>query len=231
MEMGVYVLVFGIFLGIKTTVIPYPLHVYSGIIVWIFFQNSAVRGSSSLVGNRALMDKVYFPRLIMPLVQIGANALDMLMAALLVLALIAYYWLVGPLVFGREAFVPDPGWAVLLFPVFVLMLMAFVVGFSLLMAVWQLHSADIGLMLPVLLRLGMYMTPVLYPLSRVPTDYQSIYLLNPMAVILEGLRWTMFGTAAPPMGYVLWAAGASTALLVWGLWAFRQTERTIVDVL
>lgn len=231
MEMATYVLIFGLVLGLKSSTIPYPMHVYSGVVVWIFFQSSGVRASSSLTGARALLDKVFFPRLIVPLVQIGANALDLLIASGLIIGLIAYYWFLGPLIFGTPAFVPSPRWAVLIFPLFFVMLLTITTGFSLLMAAWQVYSADVGMIVPVLLRLGMYFTPVIYPLSRVPEAYRDVYLLNPMAVILEGLRWTVFGTASPPALYILWAGAVSLGLLIWGLWAFRKTERTIVDIL
>jgi lipopolysaccharide transport system permease protein len=210
---------------------PYPLFLYSGLIVWIFVQNSITRAASSLASSRGLMDKIYFPRAIIPLVQIGANALDLLMAGLVILLLVFYYAFIGPALFNTEAYVPRPGYAILLLPAFLLLLALFVVAVALLMAVWQVYSTDVGLVLPVALRLGMYLSPVVYPVERVPAAILPYYFLNPVAVILESFRWTLFGSSPPPLPHVLWTVGLTLILLVVGLATFRRVERSMVDIL
>ena len=231
LEMLVYALVFGVLFGVRTAEMPYPLYLYSGLILWIFLMSSVVRAGSSLASSRGLMDKIYFPRMIVPLIQIGANALDFVMAALVIGLLVFYYAVISPFAFGSERFLPDPGWAILLLPVFVALLLAFVVATSLLVAVWQVFSADVGLVLPVVLRLMMYLSPVVYSVDHVPAQFRSYYELNPVCILLQGFRWTLLGGPPPRLLPTLLAIGLILALVAIALLAFRRVERSMVDIL
>lgn len=230
-EMLVYALVFGVLFGIRTAEMPYPLFLYSGIILWIFLMSSVVRAGSSLAASRGLMDKIYFPRMIVPLVHVSANALDFCMAALVIGLLVIYYAVAGPIVFGTAPFVPRPGWAILLLPAFVALLLAFVVAISLLIAVWQVYSSDVALALPVVLRLMMYLSPVVYGIDRIPAQFRPYYEMNPISVMLHGFRWSLLGGTPPPLPQTLFAVALTVILLVMALLTFRRVERTMVDVL
>lgn len=229
MEMGVYALIFGVFLGVKSAHMPFPLYLYSGVIVWIFLQNSLTRGAASLAGSRPLMDKIFFPRMIVPMIQVGANALDLCVAGLVIVLLVVWYALLHPIFWGGDPFIPSPGWALLAFPVFVLFLLAFVTASSLLMAVWQVYASDVGLILPVALRMLMYMSPVLYPATRIPEWLLPYFYLNPMAVLLDGIRWSLFGSPPPPMPQTIAAGIEVILMLLIAVLVFRRTERNMID--
>lgn len=218
LEMCTYVIIFGYVLGVRSTHIPYPLHIYSGLVVWIMFTSVVSTSSTSLASNRHLMSKVYFPRLIVPLVTMGLALLDLLVAGSLLLVLMVLY---------RVA----PGLPILALPVFVLLLTLFTLGVGLNVAAYSVDTADIGIALPVMLRIFMYASPITYPSDLVPEQFRALYLLNPFATLLEGLRWSLFGTPLPGYQHLALAALLTALLLHTGLLRFRNTERRLVDFL
>jgi lipopolysaccharide transport system permease protein len=218
MEMLTYVVIFGYVLGVRSTHLPYPLHIYSGLVVWILFSGVVSASTTSLASNRHLMSKVYFPRLIVPLVTLGLAVMDFLVAGSLLLLMMVVYGVL-------------PAVQVLMLPLFLLLLVALTFGVGLIVAATSVDTADIGIALPVALRILMYASPVTYPLELVPTAFRSFYLANPLAAILEGVRWSLFGTPWPGTWPLLAATGGAFAVLLFGLSRFRATERRLVDFL
>ncbi len=216
-------IVFSVFLGFFVRVpsggIPYPLFVYSGLLIWQLFAKSLTLATESIKENEPIISRVYFPRIILPLSVMFGGVMDFLVAVIVLLPLMAFYGIF-------------PSWPVFVAPVFVglAVLAAFAVGLwlSILGALYR----DIRLVLPVLLQAWMFMTPVVYPTSLVPERWQAMYSLNPMVGAVEGLRWSLIDGARQPNLTVM---GISTVvlvlLLVGGIYYFRRTEGNLVDVM
>ena len=216
-------IVFSVFLGffirVPTGGIPYPLFVYSGLLIWQLFAKSLTLATESIKENEPIISRVYFPRIILPLSVMFGGVMDFLVAVIVLLPLMAFYAIF-------------PSWPVFVAPVFVglAVLAAFAVGLwlSVLGALYR----DIRLVLPVLVQAWMFMTPVVYPTSLVPERWQALYSLNPMVGVVEGLRWSLIDGAPQPDLAVM---GISTVvlvlLLVGGIYYFRRTEGNLVDVM
>jgi lipopolysaccharide transport system permease protein len=218
LEMLTYLLVFGYIIGLRTADIPYPLHIYSGLVAWLFFSGCVIAAAGSLAANRGLMSKVYFPRLIVPLVSVGAGIVDVLVAGTLVVLLAVAYRV-------------NPGASVLALPLFLLLLVMFTLGVGLLLGSASVERPDFLLAAPVVLRAGMYLSPIAYPVSLVPERYRELYLLNPFAVILEGLRASIAGIPFPSAASLLYVTTLTLLLFLLGLWRFRRTEQRMIDYL
>lgn len=213
---AIFTTVFVVFVRIPAQPESYPLFAFAGLAVWQYFNRVVVEGSNSLVANSALIGKVSFPRLIIPLVVPLAAAVDSMIAiaALVVVALfmgahVSALVVLAPLVIG---FVGLFGYSIALWA-------------APLNAVYR----DVGLALPLAMQVAMYLSPVVYPSSLVPEKIRWLYQLNPVAVMVETMRFVVLGSEAPSS-----AAIASTivllALLFWGgARLFRRMEGTLVD--
>lgn len=218
LEMLTYLLVFGYIIGLRTAAIPYPLHIYSGLVAWLFFSGCVIAAAGSLAANRGLMSKVFFPRLIVPLVSMGTGIVDLMVAGSLVVVLAAVYRV-------------NPGWSILALPAFLLLLVAFTLGVGLLLGAASVDRPDLLLAAPVVLRVWMYLSPIAYPVSLVPERYRELYLLNPFTIIVEGLRASIAGVPFPPAGALAYVSALTVVLFLLGLWRFRLTEQRMIDYL
>jgi lipopolysaccharide transport system permease protein len=214
----VYVGVFGYMLGVKTDPIPFPLFVFLGISLYLFFSGTVSDTASSLVNNAGIMSKVYYPRLIVPLTSLFVNVMDLLASFVVIIGLMLIYGVY-------------PGENVVYFPLFLggLALVSFALG--LVLAAHSIERRDIMMALPVVMRVMVYAMPCVYPVSMVPEKLLALYYMNPMASLIQGIRWSLLGEVPPP----LWAVGSAAVLIVIGLYyglvAFTRAERTMVDSL
>lgn len=212
--------IFTIFLGklarVPSKEIPYALLVYSGLMPWTFFSNAILYSGNSLVANTNLVTKVYFPRAIIPAAAVGARLVDFSIAFLVMILLLFYYGVV-------------PGWHLLMFPVFVLLITLLSLGFGLWTSALNVRYRDVGILLPVLVQLWMFVSPVVYPLDLVPKRWLWLYSLNPMAGIIEGVRSSLLNR---PFNWV--AIGSATlitvCLLLYAMFAFKRMERYFADM-
>jgi lipopolysaccharide transport system permease protein len=212
----IFTLVFVVFIRLPSQNVPYPVFAFAGLVIWQYFNRAVAEGALSLVANSGLITKVYFPRIVVPLVAPASAALDCLLgvAALLVIA---------PL-FGA-----DVRWTAAFVPLVVLFVGLFGYGFALCLAPLHALYRDIGLLLPFLLQIAMYLSPIAYPASIVPESVRWLYRLNPIAVMVDTMRWALVGSE-PPSSAGLAFTLALTALLFWGgLNVFRRLEGTLVD--
>jgi lipopolysaccharide transport system permease protein len=212
--------VFTIFLGrlarVPSDGIPYSIFVYAGLIPWLFLSSALASSGNSLVVNANLITKVYFPRAIIPCAAVGARALDSAIAFVILILLMFYYHVVLTT-------------AVLLLPLFVVLVILLTLGLGMWMSALNVKYRDIGVVLPVLTQLWMFVSPVVYPLSIVPPKYQWVYNLNPLVGILGGFRASLFGRE------VNWPAVAISIVFILGVlayasYAFRRLEKTFADV-
>ncbi len=215
--MIIFTLFFNRLAGIHTDGPPYPLFAYSGLVLWTFFANSVSMSSNSLVGNQTLVSKVYFPRVFIPVSAIAALLLDLLIGVLLILGLMVYYrW---PL---TRQFI----WI----PFFVFGTILAASGCGLLLSAVNVSFRDVKYAVPFFIQMGLFVSPVIYPLSYIPHRFRVILGLNPMSGMIIGFRRALLG------GDTDWAiVGASFAICVTlffsGLFIFRRMERRFADII
>jgi lipopolysaccharide transport system permease protein len=212
----VFSLVLGVLVGLRPGDQPYAVFAYLGLWPWTFFSNALGRAASSLQSNGPLLGRVYFPRLVLPLSSVLAAGVDLLCA-------------LPPLVLLLLVSGAAPAWTcVLALPLLGLAgLLAFAVGSGL--SALSVRYRDLSHVLPFLLPLGMWATPIVYPLSIVPEPLRSLLWLNPMTGIVEGVRATFLGQPLPTAAIAV-SLGVTSVLLALGLAVFRARERALADV-
>ncbi|HEY9404332.1 MAG TPA: ABC transporter permease [Pyrinomonadaceae bacterium] len=213
-------LVFTVFLGglmrVPSDGIPYSAFAYVGLVAWSFFANACTGSSYSLIGNAHLINKVYFPRLLIPCAVVAVRLIDFLIASLILMPVLLYQGL-------------TPGRSLLIFPLFVLELTLLSLGCGLLLASLNIKYRDVGTLLPVALQLWMFISPVVYPLTLVPETWRGVYVLNPMVGIIEGIRGVVFGRELDSYATAV-SAGITVLLLIFSVYCFRRAEENFADV-
>jgi lipopolysaccharide transport system permease protein len=205
--------------------IPYFLMVFCGMLPWQFFSNSLATATQSVVGNSNLISKVYFPRLIIPAGAVVTSMADFLITLI-------------PL-FGAMAWAHVwPTWRTLFLPLFILMAFLASLGPGLLLTALNVQYRDFRILIPFLLQLGMYVTPVMYWSELVyrsealPAWVHPLYALNPMEGVIEGFRWSICGPASDFHPAYFAISLTTTLIMAWaGIHYFRRTERTFADVI
>jgi lipopolysaccharide transport system permease protein len=213
---AIFTTVFVVFARIPSQPESYPLFAFAGLAVWQYFNRVVVEGSNSLISNAALIGKVSFPRLIIPLVVPLAAALDS-MIAIAALVLIA-------LLMGAHV-----SWLVVLAPLVIATVGLFGYSIALWAAPLNAIYRDVGIALPMAMQVAMYMSPVVYPASLVPEKIRWLYQLNPVAVMVDSMRFVVLGTNAPSFAGLI-VFFVLLAMLFWGgVTLFRRMEGTLVD--
>jgi len=213
----VFSVVFGYLLRLPSGDLPYPIFALIGLLPWTYFANSITRGGSSLVSNAQVITKVYFPRILVPLAAVINGLPDMAVSlAVLLVVMLAY----------RVA----PAATIVYLPLFLLLAVGTALGMSLWLAALNVHYRDINQILPFMTQVWMYATPIVYPSSIVPDRWRTLYGLNPMATVVEGVRWSFTGQGAPSASMVLVSLLFTLVVLLSGAVFFRQTERTFADI-
>lgn len=217
----IFSLLFGGLLKVPSGDVPYPLFALAALIPWNYFTGSLTRASQSLVQSSNLITKVYFPRLIIPVSGVVAGLVDFAVSMMVLAVLMAYY---------RTPLTPT----VLMLPFFLFLAMLTALGFGLWLSALNVRYRDVGYLVPFLLQMWMYLTPVVYSASLVPEQYRFILALNPMTSVVEGFRWSLLGSTmsiaqATPVVFVI-SLVMLAAVVASGLVFFRSTERTFADV-
>ncbi len=217
--MLVFSLVFGKLANLPSNGAPYALMVFAGLLPWLFFSAAFSDASNSVVGNANLVSKVYFPRLIIPLTSVIVGLVDFLLALLVYLAMSFAYGL-------------PPGLHVLALPLFLLQLCLLILGCSLSVAALSVWYRDFRHLLPVVLQLGVYLSPVGFASTVVPEKWRMLYALNPMVGIIDGFRWSLLGDTQPLRLNEIGVSCLVTLLLFWsGLRFFRRSEHRFSDAI
>ncbi|HEY4499277.1 MAG TPA: ABC transporter permease [Candidatus Paceibacterota bacterium] len=218
MAMVVFSVVFGKLANLPSDGIPYPIFVYSGLILWMFFTNSLSDASSTLVGNASIVTKVYFPRLLLPISASTTKLVDTFIASLVLIVLMLYYGYYPSLV--GVAIVP------------LLFLIAFMAsqGAGLILCSINVKYRDVRYVLPYFIQMLIFVTPVIYPTS-IAGKYEWILKLNPMASVIESARAGLLGTAPIEWSSLLFSGLISLVLFVIGIIFFKKTERFFADVI
>jgi lipopolysaccharide transport system permease protein len=213
--MVVFTLFFGNLLKVPSEDIPYPLFSYSALLPWTLFSQGITRSSASLVGNISMVQKVYFPRLILPISGILAPVIDFAIAFVILIGMMFYF-----------GYTPT----VRILMVIPLLLLAFftALGVGLWLSAINVRYRDVQYAIPFLIQLWLFASPVVYSSSLIPERFQAIYGLNPMAGVIEGFRWALLGTE-PPSSLIVISFIAVIVLVVTGAYYFRRSEKTFAD--
>lgn len=210
--------VFGQIAGVSTSGVPHVAFAFAGVLAWSALTAALSRGAPAVVQNVALISKVFFPRLLLPLAASLASLVDAAVG-LCVAALVAY--------FAMGALSP----AVVLAPAFILVAALLGAGVGLGAAALMVPYRDVQHILPVFVQLVLFVSPVAYPVAAVPADYRWIVLLNPLAGLCEGLRWALLGLPPTSWRAVAYAVVASAAAFAGGVFVFRALEQRFADVI
>lgn len=217
--MVVFTVVFGKFARLDSGGVPYPILVFAAMLPWQFFATGLSECSNSLVANANLVSKIYFPRLILPASSVIVALVDFLISCAVLAGLMAYYRFM-------------PGWGVLLLPLLVLVTFAAAMAGGLWFASLNVRYRDFRHIVPFVVQIGMYLSPVGFRSDIVPEQWRFLYSLNPMVGVIDGFRWVLlggdFGIYWP--GFLI-SLIAVTILLATGIRHFRKTERTFADVI
>lgn len=215
---GIFSIVFGSVAGLPTGGIPYFLFSFISMLAWTLFASIVNRASPSLVANQALVSKVFFPRMLVPISTTMSALLDFAVGLSLGLVLLVAYGV-------------NPGWGVLLLPVWVLLMALLGLGVGLACSAWMVRYRDIAYVLPWILQVALFATPVAYALDAVPGDLQPWFAANPLTWLMELFRFSLLGTALPPTWQVIGAVVVSLGVLLLGAIVFQRNERTFADLI
>jgi len=215
-------LLFSIFFGrlakIPSEGIPYPLFAFTALVPWTYFANTFVQSSNSLVSNSTLIKKVYFPRLAIPVAKVLSGLVEFGLSFVLLLGMTLSY--------GYH-----PSVRMLALPALLLLAMIASLGSSLWLSALNVYMRDVEQIVPFLVQIWMYATPVAYPTSLVPAKWRTLYAINPMVGVAEGFRWALCGTHTISISTLVVSSAIALVLLVSGAYWFRRLERTFADVL
>jgi lipopolysaccharide transport system permease protein len=222
--MIVFTIFFGRLAGVPSEGVPYPIFSYTALLPWGLFTKALSDAGRAMVSNRAMITKVYFPRLVIPIASVLSGLVDFSIAFLVLLGMIVYYNHV-PGDYNTIAITP----AILTLPLFILLALGTALGVGLWLSALNVKYRDINYILPFLTQFWLFITPVAYPASMVPEKWRWLYAINPMTGVVEGFRWAMLGTSGGPDLMLLVSIAISLVLLVTGLFYFRRMERTFAD--
>src|SRR3990167_3295847 len=193
--MLIFSLVFGVFLGLESQGLPYPVFYYSALLTWLFFSTSMSFGSHSVINNSNLVAKVYFPRETLPLASLGAAVLDLMVASIIF--------------------------------ILILFTLSVVLFTSALVVIWR----DLKFVVPLVVQIWMFASPIIYPVNKVPENLQFFYMLNPMAVVIENFRRVTLFAKEPVFSQILTAAVISVILFFISYYFFKIKEKSFADII
>jgi lipopolysaccharide transport system permease protein len=216
--MVVFTLIFNKGLGVPSpSGLPYMVFTLSGLVLWQYFANSLTRATGALVGQSSLLTKVYFPRLVIPTSSMVTGLVDLLIALVIVFVMMGIYGIV-------------PGWQIVFFPLFILMALLTALAGGLWLGPLNVLYRDVGSILPFLVQLGMFLSPVIYQISRFDNEaLKVICYLNPMTGAIDGFRWALLGQEFST-SYFWYSLAAVVVFLLGGLMFFKRMERMFADV-
>jgi len=215
--MVVFTIFFGHLAKMPSDGYPYPVFVYSALLPWTFFANAITNSSNSLVGSAHLISKVYFPRLIIPLSSVGAGLVDFVTASSILLAMMLFYGV---------------GWSLnlLMAPVLLAEVMFIAVGVGTCLSALTVTYRDFRYVVPFMIQVWMFVTPIIYPSSLIPTQWRWLVFLNPMSGLIENFRAVFLGRAFDYIGLGI-STGVAISLFIVGIAYFEQVERRFADVI
>lgn len=218
LTMLIFTVIFGRVAKLPSEGVPYPILVFAGMLPWLFFSTSFADASNSLLLNSNMLTKIYFPRLIIPVSTVIVNLVDFIISFFLLIGLMIWYHFI-------------PSITMLFLPVFLALTFLISMGSGLFVAALNVKYRDFKYIVPFVVQIGMYVSPVGFSSSVVPQKYRLLYSLNPMAGAIDGFRWCILGNkSAIYMPGLLVSIGITFLLVFIGIWYFRKMEKTFADV-
>ncbi len=217
LTMLIFSLFFGRLAHIPSEGLPYPIFYYSALLPWMYFAAALQASTLAIVENQRLITKVYFPRLALPLSSVLSGLVDFAISFLMFVVMMIYYHIR-----------PTPG--LLWFPAFLLLAILTALGVGLWLSALNALYRDVRYVLPFLVQFWLFASPVAYPASLVPAKWRWLYGLNPMAGVIEGMRWSLTGQSHPPGRLIFVSSAVVIIVLLSGLGYFQKVETTMADV-
>ena len=216
--MAIFTIVFSMFAKIPSDGVPYPIFTYAALLPWTYFSEAIRRGSVSVVNDANLVQKIYFPRVMLPITGVLTPFVDVVPAFGILLGMMVWYGL-------------TPSWSILVLPAFLILALLTALSVSLWLSALNVQYRDVQYTVPFLVQLWLYASPVVYPVSLVPERWRVLYSLNPMAGVIEGFRWVLLGKEGPDYAVMAVSASMVLVLLIGGLIYFTRMERIFADVI
>lgn len=215
---AIFTVVFGHFAHLKSSGVPYLLLTYTALLPWQLFANSLSTSTKSIVENQALVTKVYVPRLMIPVAPVLAGLVDFLVGSVLLVGMMAWYGQV-------------PSWRVVFLPLFLLFALAAAIAVTLWLSALNVKYRDVQYTVPFITQVWFFATPVAYSALLFPLALRPWIGINPMAGVVQGFRWALFGHQAGQVGHLMMLSFAVVfVLLIGGVEYFRRVERSFADV-
>jgi lipopolysaccharide transport system permease protein len=216
-NMVILSIIFGGFAKMDTEGIPRPIFTFTALLPWGLFSKALGDAGRSMLANRNMITKVYFPRLIIPIASVTGGLVDFAIQFVILIGMMIYFH-----------YPPTP--AVWTLPFFLLLALVTALGFGLWISALNVIYRDVGYILPFLTQLWMLLTPIAYSSQEVPEQWQLVYAMNPMVGVVEGFRWALLGAEKPPGPMVIVSAVISLVVLITGMYYFRRMEKTFADM-
>lgn len=213
---GIFTVVFGQIADLSSGAVPYFLFTLAGMLAWNLFSGALGRASGSMVSSRALVAKVFFPRLLVPISSVASVVIDFFVGLALAVVLLFVYGI-------------NPGWPVLLLPVWILLIVMIGFGIGTAASAAMVKYRDVQYVLPWVTQILLYASPVAYALSEVPGNLRWMFDANPISWFLEAFRWSLVGTDAPPTWQIISLLVAAPVICLVGILIFQSSEREFAD--
>lgn len=219
LTMVVFTMVFSKLAKLPSDNVPYPILVFAALLPWQFFANAFTEAGNSLISNANMISKVYFPRLVIPTSAVIVSFVDFLISGVILVALMAWY-----------SYLPD--WRIVTLPFFILIAFAAAMGAGLWIAALNVKYRDFRYIVPFVVQLGLYISPVGFSSAIVPEQWRLLYSLNPMVGVIDGFRWAILGGNTPLYwpGFLL-SLTLVAVIFITGVFYFRKTEKSFADVI
>jgi lipopolysaccharide transport system permease protein len=219
LTMIVFTVVFSKLANFPSDGAPYPILVFAAMLPWQFFASAIAEAGNSLIANANMISKVYFPRLVIPASAVIVSFVDFLISGVILIALMLWY-----------SFLPD--WRILMLPFFILLAFLAAIGTGLWIAALNVKYRDFRYIIPFIVQLGLYISPVGFSSSNIPEQWRFLYSLNPLVGIIDGFRWSILGGNSQVYwpGFFL-SVSVVTLTLLSGIYYFRKTEKYFADVI
>lgn len=219
LTMVVFTIIFGRLAKLPSNGVPYPILVYAAMLPWQFFSTSFNDASNSLIGNSNMLTKIYFPRMIIPASTVIVNFVDFL---------ISFFILIGLMFWFHFA----PPWTILALPLFLIQALLISMGSSFYIAAANVKYRDFKYIVPFIVQLGLYISPVGFSSNVVPQRWRLLYSLNPMVGVIDGFRWAITGdTNQIYLPGLFLSLGVTVLLIFIGIWYFRKMEKSFADLI
>ncbi len=214
----IFTIIFSLFLKVNSGNVPYPIFAYSALLPWTFFSTAVSFGALSVVNNGGLVTKINFPREILPLSAVGAAFFDFVMASLIFVLMMFIY---------KTSITPN----ILFVLIFILAMLLLTTGVALILSTINVLFRDIRFVVPLVLQIWLYITPVIYSFEQVPEKYRMFVAINPLVGLVQGFRDVTILGKTPDLSLTLFSLCSSLVLFIIGYWFFKKKERIFADVI